>query len=116
MYGVEYEGPPMTTSRENLNAHCAVCFVPDKSVHFMIPARRSCPSGWTREYYGYLMTEKYSHARTEFVCVDSYMEPVAGSSGHQDNSHWYHVEAHCNGMASPPYNNYKELTCVVCTK
>ena len=27
-----------------------------------------------------------------------------------------HVEANCSGMVCPPYNNYKELNCVVCTK
>ena len=28
-----------------------------------------------------------------------------------------HVEADCNtGLPCPPYNNHKELNCVVCTK
>ena len=115
IYGVEYEGPPMIRSRENQNAHCAICFVSNKETQLMIPAKRTCPSGWTKEYHGYLMTERRDTIRTEFVCVDDYMEPVHGSDGHKGNSHFYHVEAHCNGMACPPYNNYKELTCVVCS-
>ena len=38
----------------------------------MIPAKMSCPSGWTREYY--LMSEYIGHRRTEYICVDSNME------------------------------------------
>ena len=48
-----------------------------------------------------------------YTCVDVIMESVPGS---QIEGHFYRVEAHCNGVACPPYNNYKELTCVVCSK
>ncbi len=26
-----------------------------------------------------------------------------------------HVEAVCNALACPPYNNYKEINCAMCT-
>ena len=116
MYGTEYE-QPLVSGRDQHNAPCAVCYIPTKHTVIMIPAKTSCPSGWTREYYGYLMSEYIeSRQRTEYVCVDSDMESIPGSQNHIDGGHFYHVEAHCIGMACPPYNNQKELTCVVCSK
>ncbi len=115
MYGAEYEDT-VTPGRHNHNAQCAVCLVSDKEVSLMIPARGSCPSGWTREYYGYLMSEHIQQKRTEYVCVDSAMDAVPGSQNHISAGHLYHVEGHCDGVSCPSYNNYKELNCVVCTK
>ena len=118
VYGTEYEGPPLAPGMIQHNAPCAVCDVPDKSRVLMISAKLTCPSGWTREYYGYLMAEHVdrSYGRTMYTCVDHIMESVPGSQNHITGGHFYHVEAHCNGVACPPYNNYKELTCVVCSK
>ena len=85
---------------------------------FMLPARTSCPTGWTREYYGYLMSTAHDsgHYRTMFECVDKDQESLPGSGANTDGAVFYHVEAHCNGIPCPPYNNYKELNCAVCTK
>ena len=116
VYGVEYEGPPLVSGREQHNAPCAVCYLPTKHTVLMIPARTTCPSGWTREYYGYLMSEHRIYNRSTYECVDRSMESIPGSQHHMENSHFYHTEVHCNGFACPPYNNYKELNCVVCSK
>ena len=115
MHGVEYE-ETVTSHRANHNAQCATCLVSNKEVSLMIPARARCPSEWTREYYGYLMAEHIQNDRTEFICVDSAMNTVPGSQNHISAGHLYHVEGHCDGVPCPPYNNYKELNCVVCTK
>ena len=40
----------------NHNVSCAVCRVSTRSTVLMIPAKATCPSSWTREYYGYIMT------------------------------------------------------------
>ena len=116
VYRTEYEGPPLAPGMIQHDAPCAVCDVSDKSRVLMIPAKLTCPSGWTREYYGYLMSEHHNNYRTMYTCVDVIMESVPGSQNHTDGGHFYHVEAHCVGVACPPYNNYKELTCVVCSK
>ncbi len=116
VYGTEYEGPPLVRGREQHDAPCAVCYIPTKHAVLMIPAKTSCPSEWIREYYGYLMTEHRIHNRTMYVCIDRSMESISGSQDHTIGGHFYHVEAHCNGMPCPPYNNYKELNCVVCSK
>ena len=115
VYRVKYSDP-VITSRQDHNAPCAVCYVPDKTVVVMIPATTECPTGWTREYYGYLMSENIIHTRTEFVCVDRAMETIFNSQNPIPSSSFYHVEASCPTMPCPPYDNQKELNCVVCTK
>ena len=69
----------------------------------MIPAKLTCPSGWTREYYGYLMAEHVdrSYGRTMYTCVDHIMESVPGSENHTNGSHFYHTKAHCNECPGP---------------
>ena len=88
-----------------------------RETQLMLPAKTSCPEFWTREYYGYLMSGRILNVgRLSFVCVDGAYEPVPGSQGNRAAGHFYHVEAVCGTMQCPPYVNYKELTCAVCTK
>ena len=95
---------------------CAVCVVNTRSMLRMIPARYTCPDGWTREYRGYLMTEKNVHASPgTFECVDLDAEDGAYKTDHANKGFFMHVEAHCN-LGCPPYDANKELTCAVCTK
>jgi len=83
----------------------------------MIPAKTCCPSTWTLEYSGYLMSasKAYPHI-TMYECVDKNPDSVPGTATSTDLALFYHVEANCNGMACPPYDSQKELTCAVCTK
>ena len=117
--GVEYESPVGGTGTTvgNDGATCALCFVSTRESVIMIPARIDCPSSWTREYYGYLMTAQYRDSgRSSYVCVDRAYEPAPNSSGQHPAGHFYHVEATCDSLPCPPYENYKELMCTVCTK
>ena len=119
VYGAEYQNPLQGTHDDNVP--CAVCYVAIREVVVMIPAKASCPSSWTREYYGYLMTEwkgisSNIRGRTMFECVDKDQESIPGSAGSRDGVLFYHVEASCNGMPCPSYIEHKELNCVVCTK
>ena len=56
--------------------------------------------------------------RTTYECVDRDQDSVSGTQTNTDGAVLYHVEASCEpyGLPCPPYNNYKELPCVVCTK
>ena len=116
IHGTEYQLP--VAGSHNHNVPCAVCFASTREAVLMIPARTSCPTGWTREYYGYLMSTASGvhHYRTSFECVDKVQESLPGSLANTDGAVFYHVEANCNGILCPPYNNYKELNCAVCTK
>ena len=72
--GTEYEVSGFNPFKKNLQDHeapCAVCFVKSRGAMLMMPARNDCPSGWTEEYHGYLMTEHWnSPKQTDFICVD----------------------------------------------
>ena len=50
IYKVEYDHPLRGGYRHEVP--CAVCHVSTRPAVFMIPAWTSCPSSWTREYYG----------------------------------------------------------------
>ena len=122
LYGAEYQTAGLDNgplrSFHNHNVPCAVCYTSARETIVMIPARLSCPSSWTREYYGYLMTTRNDfHGRTMFECVDHSPQTVPGSSANTDGALFYHTEVKCNyGLPCPPYNTQKEVTCVVCTK
>ena len=121
IYGTEYETSSSPLSAVyNHNAPCAVCHASTRTIVLMIPAKNRCPSSWTLEYSGYLMsaTSKsgYQDRRTMFECVDGNPDTVPGSAANTHGAVFYPVEATCNGMACPPYDPQKELTCAVCTK
>ena len=80
----------------------------------MLPAKTSCPTSWTEEYEGYLMSERNSHGHpSSFECVDKGQESIPGSHRNSYAAEFFHMEATCNGLQCPPYNTQKELTCVV---
>ena len=69
------------------------------------------------------MTEYKGHSgnirgRTMFECVDQDQESLPDSHGNTDGVTFHHVEAACDHghLPCPPYDQNKELNCVVCTK
>ena len=114
VYRTEYEHPIQGTHQHNVP--CAVCYASTRETVLMIPAKTSCPTSWTREYYGYLTSDHYTHHPSHFECVDRDQESLPGSQGNTYGALFYHVEANCNGMPCPPYDAQKELNCVVCTE
>ena len=113
VYGTEYEYP-LQDSHDH-NVPCAVCLATTRETVLMHPAKTSCPTSWTEEYEGYLMSAHNGHKRSAYECVDKSQISVDGSHADTNGALFYHVEASCNGMACPPYDPEKELTCVVCT-
>ena len=119
LYGAEYQtGPPNICDH---NVSCAVCYASTRVAVTMIPAKTQCPSTWTLEYSGYLMSvyrgsSSNPHYRTMFVYVDKNPDSIPGSAPSVDGALFYHTEAACTGMPCLPYNPQKELTCAVCTK
>ena len=118
MHGAEYETKPFSFSNR-VHDHvvvCAVCYVSRSAVH-MIPARYTCPTGWTTEYYGYLMAECWSHNRSQYTCVDKVFKTVFGTGADRDGLTFYPVQARCTGsLLCPPFEETKVLSCAVCTK
>ena len=61
----------------------------------MIPSHYECPSGWRREYYGYLMAGHHGHkSATQFTCIDKSIEQIPGSGSNTDGKLFYTVEAY----------------------
>ncbi|XP_073234007.1 uncharacterized protein [Porites lutea] len=120
MYGTEYELSfnPFDKTLQDHNAACAVCYVESRGSMLMMPARNDCPSGWTEEYHGYLMTEHYTHkSQKEFVCIDRNAEYVPGTQANTNGALLYFVEGMCGShLPCGPYVSGRELTCAVCTK
>ena len=69
------------------------------------------------EYQGYLMAEIYDHKHNSmFECVDKYAQTIPGEYANDNGALFNLVEIKCIGLLCPPYNEQRELACVVCTK
>ena len=120
IHGTEYEVSSFNPFTNNLHDHeapCTVCYVKSRGSEMMVPARNDCPSGWTEEYHGYLMTAHYGHKSVrDFICVDREAEYVPGSQADRNGALLYVVQGHCDSLPCLPYVQGRELTCAVCTK
>jgi hypothetical protein len=119
IYGAEYQthNGPLNSILDD-NVPCAVCYASTRAAMIMIPAKTQCPSSWTREYYGYLMTEREHahHHRSSFDCVDVTPDVVPGGTGDTIAALFQYVVATCNGLQCPPYQANRVVSCAVCTK
>lgn len=126
MYGAEYDDRATGGTRESLlmeknnyekDVPCAVCHVQQRSSMIMIPGRSECYPGWTKEFWGYLMSGRNDlKAATNYYCVDADQEAIIGRGKDDNGFLLYFVEGRCGSLPCPPYINGRELTCVVCTK
>ena len=122
VYGTEYQVPRYNRNPFDKNLHdhdvpCAVCFVKSRGSMLIMPARNDCPSGWTEEYHGYLMTAYHGHRHSsEFICVDGSPVYVHGRKQKKHGALLYPVEGVCGPLPCGPYVAGRELTCAVCTK
>ena len=118
MYGVEYYNHPTGSNVDYHNAPCAVCYTSTRGTILMLPAKFTCPSNWTTEYSGYLMTDN-DEFHSHHECVDSNPETIPGYDGNQDPNIFYTIKVNCDsnyyGLSCPPYTN-KALPCVVCSR
>ncbi|XP_065835020.1 short-chain collagen C4-like isoform X2 [Oscarella lobularis] len=121
MYNAEYQthewNPFFPRAYPDDDVPCAVCRVKRKSTILHIPARNVCPSGWRKEYDGYLMTERHNHAHTrDFLCVDKDAESVPGTRANINGALLYFVDGRCGGyLKCGPYIHNADLSCAVCT-
>ena len=116
LYGAEYEinGASPINHADNRNPPCALCQVYSRTNKIMIPSHYECPTGWRREYYGYLMAGHHTQkAAIQHTCMDKSLEQIPGSGANTNGYLLHTVEAKC-GYFIPCSD--KELTCVVCTK
>ncbi|XP_071949897.1 short-chain collagen C4-like [Antedon mediterranea] len=119
IYGAEYETStyaPWGTIHDK-DALCAVCLAEGRSTSLMIPAKRTCPEGWKKEYEGLLMGGHQAHAGAQqSLCIDGDPQSRHGSVANDNGLLLYPVVGICGSLPCPPYVNTQELACVVCTR
>ncbi|XP_052077812.1 short-chain collagen C4-like [Mytilus californianus] len=120
IFGVEYEiskDKPYPRRFHNQDMPCAVCLTRKRSTVLMVPGKINCHSGWHKEFSGYLMSEYTTNqwSQSEYICVDESLESLPGGSANTNHAVVYPVEPVCGSLKCPPYENGKELTCVVCS-
>ena len=114
IWGSEYQFGYRHVST-NDDAPCAVCQVQSTST-LMVPAKRSCPSGWSMEYNGILVAGASDEFAFEYICIDENPEYFEGTRGHNDNGLTLHpVRARCGSLPCPPYTENQFIPCVVCS-
>ena len=113
--GAEYEPNNIKSSSNNYNVPCVVCFSTTARTSYMFPARVTCPDiAWTKQYQGYLMSSRSNQFRAEYLCVDEAFERD-GRRRNDNGFLLYPVEPQCRSLRYPPYDESRELACVVCT-
>lgn len=111
-------------TNHNGRVPCAACEAGDNRGSIItIPGKKHCPTDWSKEYSGYLVSEGTlwgDHYRTTFECLDENAQRVAGQTPADEAAMFFHVAVNCHGKGSlahcPPYQHGREISCVVCTK
>ncbi|PIK41055.1 hypothetical protein BSL78_22097 [Apostichopus japonicus] len=79
------------------------CLAPARVAKLVIPGTNMCPSdGWTREYGGYLMSERVysSHKRSMHICVDREMQVIPRTDG-MPSDYKHHLLDLVKGRCAP---------------
>lgn len=118
MNAVEFSNHPSVEN--NCYATCAVCYTSTRSTVMMIPAKLQCPTNWTSEYKGYLMTDMSYHS--QHVCANESLMCIETSYIHHNNNYeLYFLYVDCSsrdsdGFNCPSYSSQQAITCVVCSR
>ena len=120
LYGVAFQtsgyGVNSLTSVHNQRVPCSVCFVNESYSTLTLPAKTACPSGWEKQYSGYLFSAYFNHKKEDWLCVDESPESNGPYGSSQGLIYPVEIECgsiHCGSSTTEYLGNY-ELTCVVC--
>lgn len=95
-----------TNTLDQSEVPCSVCLAIQQSTTLTIPAKVTCPPGWTREYYGYLMASAANGTGSgQFLCVDGGADDTA-------NVGLTHTKVDCKEPLKECLHN---IRCAVCT-
>ncbi|CAC5405234.1 unnamed protein product [Mytilus coruscus] len=116
LYGTEYETNFFRNNSQDEDMPCALCRNNGSSSSVMIPGRRTCYAGWNMEYTGILAAGSHGHSASNFICVDKDPEYIRSGKA-SDNGHlMYVVNVKCGSLPCPPYEENRQVYCVVCSK
>lgn len=137
LYQTEYEtsgyGVNQIKGVHDREMACAVCLTKKRGFMLMVPGRRTCYSGWTTEYRGFLMSSHHGHNHaTEWICVyENAQRTTIHNNGNQQGSLIYVTEMECTSHVAcnscpaqripqaggcARYAQNREIACSVCTK
>ena len=118
MYGTEYDETfSQSQARRDDDVPCAVCQAKSAISVMMIPAKTTCPVGWTVQYSGFLGAGYYGHpAASQYICVDKHPDHFEGGGANLNGKLIYSVRGFCGSLPCPPYQNNRILPCVVCSQ
>lgn len=71
----------------------------------MIPAKRSCPAGRTKQFKGFLTCERHIYVMAEYLCVDEEPDFVERSRVNENGRLFYPVVTVCGTLPCPPYKS-----------
>ena len=98
---------------------CSVCQATGRVTSLVIPSKTRCPSGWKKEYQGYLMAFHYDTQQSELICVD---KGALGVGPNTDpgiaeiiENYMVHVMVDCSSLPCPPLIEEEMMVCSVCT-
>ena len=93
-YAVEYRIYNALNHAECRNMPCALCEATGRDDKIMIPSHYVCPSGWHKEYSGYIMAgHQNQEGSSMYYSIDESLEQVKGSGSCEDVHHMYTVLA-----------------------
>lgn len=116
IFGTEFEGNQFASDSTNEDVPCALCRSGNTSSSVMIPARKTCYTGWKEEYNGILASSSYDHAPSPYICVDAHPTYVNGGKRSNDDHLLYATTMKCGSLPCPPYKDDVQVYCVVCSK
>merc|ERR1711937_1057471 len=120
LYGVEYENTGAVDKNYQKDAACVVCeHKRSTGVPYVQWGRKSCSNGHKLEYYGLIMADRYTHQKSEYICVDWERAAHKRSSNSNHNGGLlYTTEMQTAGHSSgdeQQYGHDRELSCAVCS-
>jgi hypothetical protein len=116
LYTMEYENTGAIDANHNHEAACAVCELDHwESVYTQWGRSTTCTNGHLTLYTGFVMAERYTHNKGEFVCVDSERAvTLSSSSGNQNGGLLYSTEMEGGSSDEDKYPHNVEVGCMVC--
>ncbi|XP_062616832.1 uncharacterized protein LOC134278542 [Saccostrea cucullata] len=115
LWGSEYQFSFRKIAHDD-DVPCAVCQVTSQTT-IMIPAKRTCPTGWKKEYSGILIGTNAQDYPSEYICMDENPDFFEGTRSHDDNGRTlYPIRTVCGSLPCPPYGNHQFVSCVVCSQ
>eukprot|EP01048_Picozoa_sp_COSAG05_P017901 COSAG05_NODE_2525_length_2946_cov_2.038637_1_plen_783_part_00 len=103
----------------NRDMPCVVCQSTGSLAVYMQPGDPMCPSGWSTEYSGFVMSSPLNTRRSEYVCVDKDAEAATEGDNilNTKSAQLSPVEVlREDGDLLESYSSYAELGCSVCSQ